>query len=81
MALAAVVSILTMLVVGFFSNLAVAPLFFSLFLGDPLGEGEALAAATISLPFNLIKGAILVVLSVLLVKLLLKAKPIQRLMQ
>lgn len=80
-ALAAAVSILTMLVVGFFSNLAVAPLFFALFLGDPLGEGEALAAAAISLPFNLIKGAILVVLSVLLVKFLLRAKPVQRLMQ
>ena len=80
-ALAAAVSILTMLVVGFFSNLVVAPLFFALFLGDPLGEGEALAAAAISLPFNLIKGAILVVLSVPLVKLLLRAKPVQKFMQ
>ena len=79
--LAAAVSIFTMLIVGFLSNLAVAPLFFAVFLGDPLGEGEALAAAAVSLPFNLIKGAILVVLSVLLVKLLLKAKPVQRLMQ
>lgn len=70
-----------MLVVGFLSNLAVAPLFFSVFMGDPLGEGEALAAAAISLPFNLIKGLLLIVISLLLVRLLLRAKPLQRLAQ
>lgn len=50
-------------------------------MGDPLGEGEALAAAVISLPFNLIKGLLLIVISLLLVRLLLRAKPLQRLAQ
>ena len=81
LALASGVSLICMLVVGFLSNLAVAPLFFSVFMGDPLGEGEALAAAVISLPFNLIKGLLLIVISLLLVRLLLRAKPLQRLAQ
>ena len=81
LALASGVSLICMLVVGFLSNLAVAPLFFSVFMGDPLGEGEALAAAAISLPFNLIKGLLLIVISLLLVRLLLRAKPLQRLAQ
>ncbi len=76
--LASLAGIVSMLVIGFFSNWAVAPLFFQFFLNDPLGPGEALAAAWISVPFNLIKSLILSVLMVPLLTLTLK--PIRRIL-
>lgn len=69
--LASVTGVAVMLVVGFFSNLAVAPLFFRFFLNDPLGPGQAIAAATISLPFNALKSVILSVILALLLPLVL----------
>lgn len=59
MALPCAVGMGAMLTVGFFSNWVVAPLFFLFFLNNPLGSGEALAAAWISVPFNALKGVIL----------------------
>ncbi len=76
--LASLAGTVSMLVIGFFSNWAVAPLFFQFFLNDPLGSGEALAAAWISVPFNLIKGLILSVLMVPLLTLTLK--PVRRIL-
>lgn len=66
--LPAAAGVATTLVVGFFSNLVVAPLFFEVFLGNPLGPGEALAAAWLSVPFNAIKGVVLGALCVLLMQ-------------
>ena len=57
-------SMAVMLVVGFFSNWVIAPLFFRYFMQTELTQEAALAAAWISVPFNLIKGVILSVLSV-----------------
>ena len=70
--LACVSGVAVMLVVGFFSNLAVAPLFFRFFLNNPLTPAAAMAAATISLPFNALKS---VILSVILAPLLPLALP------
>lgn len=74
--LASLAGTVSMLVIGFFSNWAVAPLFFRFFLNNPLGSGEALAAAWISVPFNFIKGMILSVLMIPLLTLTLK--PVRR---
>ena len=74
--LAAAAGIAAILTVGFFSNLAVAPLYFRVFLNNPLGEGEALAVAVSSLLFNSLKSLIL---SVILPPLLtLSLPPVRR---
>lgn len=66
----------SMLVVGFFSNWVVAPLFFLFFLNNPLGPGEALAAAWVSVPFNALKGAILT--AILMPLTALTIRPVRR---
>ena len=65
-----------MLVVGFLSNWVMAPLFFRFFLNNPLGAGEALSAAWVSVPFNALKGGIVTVLMVPL--LALSLGPVRR---
>ncbi len=72
----AVAGIAVMLVVGFLSNLVVAPLYLRLFLGQALTQELVMGYAVVSLPFNALKG---VILGVVLVPLLTAAiKPIRR---
>ncbi|MCI8360634.1 MAG: ECF transporter S component [Clostridiales bacterium] len=53
---------LSLLAVGFLSNLLVAPLYFRFFVGETIPLSGALTAAGAASLFNVIKGAILVVI-------------------
>ncbi|HIW73699.1 MAG TPA: ECF transporter S component [Firmicutes bacterium] len=72
----ALVGLVSILVVGFLSNLVVAPLYLRFFLGQVLSQELVVSYAVVSLPFNALKAAIL---SVVLVPLLTTAiQPIRR---
>ncbi len=74
--LPAAVGMVAMLVVGFLSNLVVAPLYLQLFLGQSLSGELVMGYALISLPFNALKS---VILGILLAPLLAAAlRPIRR---
>ncbi|MCI9413788.1 MAG: ECF transporter S component [Clostridiales bacterium] len=79
LAVGSALGLATMLAVGFFSNLVVAPLFFAVFLGQPLGPGEAMGYALITFPFNAIKAVLITAVVVPL--LLLGLRPIRRMME
>ncbi len=70
--------IVSILVVGFFSNWVIAPLFFEFFLNTPLGPAEAVAAAWVSVPFNALKGLILTAILIPLMAMALK--PVRRML-
>ena len=58
-----------LIAVGFLSNLLIAPLYFRFFIGQELSMAGAYAAAVTATLFNLLKTAILMACTVLLVKL------------
>ena len=73
---AAAAGMIVMVVLGFFANMIVAPLFFRYFLQTPLGSNEVLAYAWISVPFNLLKGVVITVVMIPLLTIVLK--PVRR---
>lgn len=71
-----IVGLVVMIIIGFLSNLVMAPLFFRFFLGDPMTWEAAVAASIISIPFNAIKAILLTVLMIPVITL--GIKPIKK---
>lgn len=60
------IGLVIVVIVGFFSNWVIAPLFFRFFLNNPLTGEAALAAAWVSVPFNAIKALLISLIAILL---------------
>ena len=69
--LSCIAGTVTILVVGFFANYLIAPLFFKHFLGIALDEAGIWAAVWGATAINAIKGVMLSVLSVPVIKVLI----------